>query len=119
MLAEKDKTYFRHILESIENIENYVKGTGREEFTKKENKMMQAAVIREFEIIGEAVSRLSEKIKKENPELPWQDISDMRNKLIHEYFGVNLVIVWKTIEDDLPILKKLVKKIMESIEKAA
>lgn len=115
MISEKDKSFLEHILESIKNIESYTQNINRQDFINKENKMMKAAVIREFEIIGEAVGRLSENIKRENPELPWRDISDMRNKLIHEYFAVNLAVVWGTIQDDLPILKKLVNKIMESI----
>lgn len=77
--------------------------------------MMQDAVVRQFEIIGEAVGRLSEKIKEENSELPWKDIADMRNKLIHEYFGIDLAVVWKTIEVDLPILKDSVIKILDSM----
>lgn len=114
---EKDEVYFRHILDAIESIEKYVNGVNKEEFVKKEKQMMQDAVVREFEIIGEAVGRLSEEIKKGNSDLPWRDISDMRNKLIHEYFGVDLAVVWKTIEADLPMLKASIIKITSSILK--
>ena len=109
---EKDEFFLKHILDAIERIETYTRGIDRDEFVKKENEMMQAAVIREFEIIGEATGRLSEEIKEENSNLPWRDISDMRNKLIHEYFGVDQVVVWKTIETDLPVLKEVVNKII-------
>lgn len=90
---ERDEAFLKHILDAIDSIEAYTKGMSKEEFIKKENRMAQDAVIREFEIIGEAVGRLSEEVKKESPELPWREIADMRNKLIHEYFGVDLVVV--------------------------
>lgn len=111
----KDEAYLKHISDAIESIKTYTKDIGREDFFQKENKMMQDAVVRQFEVIGEAVGRLSEKIREENPELPWRDIADMRNKLIHEYFGVDLAVVWKTIETDLPMLKDLVVKILGSM----
>ncbi len=108
----KDKAYIKHIEDAIEAIETYAKGVDRDEFLdKNKNKMIKDAIIRQFEIIGEAVGRLSEEIKKEHPELPWKEISSMRNKLIHEYFAVDLAVIWKTIEDDLPILKQTIKSI--------
>ena len=70
----------------------------------------------EFEIIGEAVGKLSEQLKGEYPEIPWQDIKDFRNLLAHEYFGVDLEIVWNTIHNDLPILLDAVQKIVERIK---
>ncbi len=111
----KDEAYLKHISDAIESIETYTRNISREGFFRKENKMMQDAVVRQFEVIGEAVGRLSEKIKEENPGLPWKDIADMRNKLIHEYFGVDLAVVSKTIETDLPILKDSVVKILNSM----
>src|SRR3989338_4091639 len=103
---ERDKAFVKHILDAIESIEEYTKGMDREKFLEQENKMVRDAVVRQFEIIGEATKRLSEKVKNLNPDLPWRDIEGMRNKLIHEYFGVNMTVVWRTVESDLPILKK-------------
>jgi uncharacterized protein with HEPN domain len=78
--------------------------------------MRYSAVIREFEIIGEAVGKLSATLKQACPEVPWQDIKDFRNLLIHEYFGVDLEIVWNTIQDELPILMETVRGIEKDIE---
>jgi uncharacterized protein with HEPN domain len=74
--------------------------------------MRHSAVIREFEIIGEAVGKLPESIKKNYPDAPWQDIKDFRNLLVHEYFGVDLEIVWNTICNDLPILLDTIRRLM-------
>ncbi len=78
-----------------------------EDFSK--DRKTYQAVIREFEIIGEAIGNLSEEYKNKHKNVPWQDIKDFRNILIHEYFGVDLEIVWKVIEEDLPVLTSVVK----------
>lgn len=76
------------------------------------NKMMQDAIIRQIEIIGEATSRISIVFKNEYPELPWVDMKDMRNKLIHNYFGVNIKHVWNVVTQDIRPLKLQVEKIL-------
>jgi uncharacterized protein with HEPN domain len=81
-----------------------------------QDRMRYSAVIREFEIIGEAVGKLPEELKGEYPEIPWQDIKDFRNLLAHEYFGVDLEIVWNTICDDLPMLMDAVQRIASRIK---
>lgn len=63
--------------------------------------------------MGEAVGRLSDNIKKGSPEIMWREISDMRNKLIHEYFGVDLKVVWAVVEKDLPSLKKSMRGLIK------
>lgn len=108
---ERDEAYIRHILDAIAAVENYTKGLSKEEFLNKNNRMMQDAVIRELEVIGEAVKRLSDKIKEENADVPWRDIGDMRNILIHEYFGVDLEIVWETLRSDIPQIKKILERV--------
>lgn len=113
---KKDSVYIKHILDSIQNIEEYTTGMSREDFFSANSKMVRSAVVREFEIIGEATGRLSEKLKQDNSKVPWRDIQDMRNKLIHEYFGVDIGIIWKTIEDDLPELKKILLEIADFFE---
>ena len=72
--------------------------------------------MREFEIIGEAIGKLPEPLKKQHPEIYWQDIKDFRNLLIHEYFGVDLEIVWNTLKQDLPSLINVVSKIIKSLK---
>lgn len=113
-MQKSDEPYIRHILDAVALIEDYVKDLNREKFLDKKNIMTQDAVIREFEIIGEAVKRLSDEIKKKNPSLPWRDIGDMRNKLAHEYFAVDLNVVWGVIENDILTLKKAMAELLKS-----
>ncbi|MDB5151704.1 MAG: hypothetical protein JWR54_455 [Mucilaginibacter sp.] len=74
--------------------------------------MPQDAVIRRFEIIGEAASKISEKIRDENPSIQWRLMKEMRNKLSHEYFGVSAIAIYSTIKFDLPILKEQLNKLI-------
>jgi len=104
---ENDKIYIEHILEAIQTIEDYKRDLNFESFL--ENKMAADAIIRELEIIGEASNNVSEEFQKENPDIPWRKVTGIRNTLIHEYFGVNKKIVWDTVENDLPELKKIIK----------
>jgi uncharacterized protein with HEPN domain len=89
-------------LESSNAILDYVEGLSFDDFNA--DRKTYSAVIREFEIIGEAVGKLPESFKERHPEIEWQDIKDFRNLLSHEYFGIDLEIVWRIIEDDLPSL---------------
>jgi uncharacterized protein with HEPN domain len=107
-----DKTYLAHILDAIETIEEYLKGVAYEEFTS--SKMMIDAVIRELEIIGEASNNLSTQFKQENPKIQWRRIKDMRNFLIHEYFGVNTKVVWDTCKNDIPFFKSFVIQALDN-----
>ncbi len=70
---------------------------------------MQLVCVREFEIIGEAVGKLPEKVKQQHPEVSLQDSKDFRNILVHEYFGVDLEIVWQVVNHDLPVLLSVIK----------
>lgn len=88
----------------------FVKGLPFEEFCNE--RKTYSAVIREFEIIGEAVGKLIDELKRKHPHIEWQDIRDFRNLLIHEYFGVDPEIVWNIIQDDLPILMDAVREIL-------
>jgi uncharacterized protein with HEPN domain len=75
----------------------------------------QDAVIRQLEVIGEATKRLSQGLRSANPALPWQDISGMRDKLIHDYMGVDVETVWLTVREDIPPFKPQVRAILESL----
>lgn len=106
-----DLIYLQHILDAIKKIEKYIKSVDYNLFTK--NDMMIDAVMKELEIIGEAADNLSKEFKKQHPEIPFLDIKGMRNILIHEYFGVNLEIIWKTCKESLPELKELIKPLLK------
>lgn len=114
MSKRSNKLYLYDILSSGKAILDYVKDMNFEEF-EKDRKTYQA-VIREFEIIGEAIGNLSSEIKNKYKEIYWQDIKDFRNILTHEYFGVDLEIVWNVIKSDLPSLLEVVNKILSELE---
>jgi uncharacterized protein with HEPN domain len=94
-----DHAYLSHIVDAIDKVAAYI-SVGEEEFP--ENTMVQDAVIRNLEIIGEAVRHLSPALKASHQEIPWRRISGMRDKLIHQYFGVKLEVVWETAVTVLP-----------------
>lgn len=111
-MKEKDKVFVEHILESIALIQSYT-----EQFTKKDflsSREKQDAVIRRLEIIGEAVKNLSPELKQKCPNVPWRQIAGMRDVLIHEYFGVDLELTWKTVQKDLPLLKQELLSLLEA-----
>ena len=111
---KRDKVYLKHILDAISNIEKFMKGVSKEAFSSNIEK--QYAVLRGLEIIGEATKSLSEELKTKYPQVPWKEIAGMRDKLIHQYFGVDLELVWETIRKDLPKLKNPIIRILKEIE---
>ncbi len=105
-----DLAYIEHIILSLSKIKEYTSNITRSDFNK--NEMVQDAVIRNIEIIGEASKRVSSDFKATNFEIPWKEMAGMRDKLIHDYMGVDVAVVWKTIEMDVPELYCLLKKIV-------
>ncbi len=101
--------YIDDIKKSIAKIEKYTKDLSINGF-KKDSKVIDA-VIRNLEIIGEAAKNIPQEAKTKNRLIPWQEIIAMRNKVIHEYFGVDLDILWETIKRDIPKLKKEFRKL--------
>lgn len=108
-----NKARLLHILDSIQDIEKYTQNISFDDFMK--NDMMQNACIRLLEVIGEASSSISEELKVQFPEIEWREIVDLRNLLLHEYFGVDLNIVWSIIQYDLPPLKSKVRNLLHKI----
>jgi len=104
--VSRDELYLRHLLDAIERIERYVE-VGRDEFMKTTH--WQDAVIRQLEIIGEAVKRLTPETVSRRPEIPWRAIAGMRDVLIHDYMGVDLEAVWRVTQSDLPPLRRAVE----------
>ena len=107
---KNDPVYLQHIRDAAARILDYTSG-GRAAFER--DSKIQDAVIRNLEIIGEAVKHLSENFRKTYPEVPWKRIAGMRDELIHEYFGVDLEIVWNAVERDLPALKKKIEQFLK------
>ncbi len=99
------------ILDSIEKIEQFTKDIDYDQFETDDK--TSYAVIRAFEIIGEAAKEIPDEIKDIYSNLPWKEMTGMRDKLIHVYFGVNKAVVWETIQKDIPALKPLIKKIID------
>ena len=105
-----DSIYLKHILDAISRIEKYVNRINRNRFAK--HLLIQDGVIRQIEIIGEASKKLSTTFRNKHKHIPWKDIAGMRDKLIHDYFGVDIDAVWSTVEEDLPTLKREVNNIL-------
>lgn len=103
--------YVADIEVCIKSIEQYTKNLTLEKF--KNNKMAIDAVVRNIEIIGEAAGNIPREIKAKHSEVPWHRIVGMRNKIIHEYFGVDVTIVWRTVKKRIPELKKLIRKLRD------
>jgi uncharacterized protein with HEPN domain len=106
--------YLNDILQSIDKVQAYVQGFTFDDFVKDEKTV--DAVIRNFSIIGEAGNRIPEIVQERYPHVPWHEIVGMRNKVVHEYFGLNEEILWTTIQDDLPRLKKDILDIIQKID---
>lgn len=109
-MKKDDTVYLRHILDAIALIEEYVLGLSENEFLT--HSMAKDAVAREMEIIGEAANNISDEFQAKHPEMPWKKMTGIRNKIIHEYFNVNFSVVWDTVHDDIPLLKKAIKKLL-------
>jgi uncharacterized protein with HEPN domain len=106
-----DRLYLEHIRDAIDKIRAY-SAAGREEFLR--NSMAQDAVMRNFEIIGEAAKRLSEATKSRCPEIPWRRVAGFRDVLIHAYMGVDTAEVWNVIETHLPGLRAAAERLLGS-----
>ncbi len=105
--------YLNDILESITAIESYLVGLSRHEAA--DDRKTWSATIRELEIIGEAAAKLPQEIKSAHPEVNWRVLKDFRNVLAHQYFGVNVDIVWDIVQNKLPVLKGQIAAIVVKI----
>lgn len=98
--AMREQDYLAHVSEAVQRIQRYLTGKNEQDFLS--DSLLQDGVIRNLEIIGEAVSKLSPDLREQYRHVPWGEIAGMRNRLIHGYFAVNLGIVWNTVEQVLP-----------------
>jgi uncharacterized protein with HEPN domain len=110
-MSKQKQKFIEHILESIELIEEYLKGISEKEFWEK--KQIQDSVLRRIEIIGEASKNLPSELKESLPEVPWQRITGLRNVLSHHYWGVDLKMTWNIVQKDIPDLKKQLLEYLE------
>jgi uncharacterized protein with HEPN domain len=107
-VIERDRLYLGHILAAIDDIADFTCG-GREAFMP--DRKTQSAVIRQLEIIGEAVKRLSQELTQAETAVPWRSIAGARDRLIHGYFSVDVDAVWTMVDQDLPTLRAQVQRI--------
>ena len=105
-----DSVYLQHIRDALADIVAYT-GAGRDAFFAE--RMRQDATLRKLEIIGQAVKNLSDETRSREPEIPWKQIAGMRDKVIHDYFGVNLEIVWAVVEMELPKLEQAIGRLLQ------
>lgn len=114
-MGKDDLAFIEHALESIYAIEDFSKNLSKEGLFS--NRLRQSAIIREIEVIGEAIKNISENLKNKHREIEWKEIVGTRDKMIHHYFGVDLNIIWDIIKKDILILEKQLKKIKEDLIK--
>ena len=105
---KSDRVYIEHILECIQNVEEFTR-EGREAFMN--SKLIQAGVIRNLEIMGEAAKRVSSDLRDRSPGIPWKKMSGLRDVLIHDYMGVDVGLVWNVVAKELPTLKQQLQAI--------
>ena len=114
-MSKRDvKLYVKDILEAIKAIEKFVEGMDFESF--KEDDKTSSAVIRKFEIIGEATKNIPQSIKEKYLHIPWKEMAGFRDRLIHFYFGIKYDIVWDTIKLRLPELRNNIEKVLKDLE---
>ncbi len=109
-----DKIRLQHIADAISEIDQYLDNVNFDAFT--ENSMMRFACIKQLEIIGEASNHISKEMKNRFSEIEWQQIVGMRNVFVHEYFGVDINLVWDIIMNDLPYLKQKITTVLLLID---
>lgn len=99
-----DELFLGHILDAMEAVNDYTANVPRVQFLQ--NRMMQDAVVRQLEIIGEAARNLSDEARAQHPDVEWNQIISLRNRLTHAYFQVDIELVWEIVTTDLPLLKR-------------
>jgi len=114
-MKEEFLDYVEDIIDAMDDAMSFVEGMKYEDLVKDRKTIY--AVVRALEIIGEAVKRIPDLVRNRYPQIPWKDMAGMRDKLIHEYFGVDIKRVWKTVKEDILNLKPLFEKILKDFQK--
>ena len=113
MTSRSDNSLLFDILECCERIASYIAGVTKDAF--EGNYQLQDALIRKLEVIGEATKGLSQEIIDANPNIPWSRMAGMRNRMVHQYFRVDLDVVWQTVTNDIPQLRFQIEPIYEKL----
>src|SRR3989344_3006013 len=111
-MKKEPNVFLQHILENISRIESFSEGLTKEKLEKDDR--TQYAIIRAIEIIGEAIKNLPQELTEKHPEIPWKDIAGTRDKIIHQYFDIDLDTVWDTLQKDIPDLKNKIQKLIKN-----
>ena len=115
--VKKESVYFQHIMDAIDRIASHLGKLSFSDFM--DTSVVQDAVVRQIEILGEAAKHVSESTRARYPDIPWKVMAGMRDKMIHDYFDVDLSLVWETATDDIPLLKSKIEKILEDVKGAS
>ncbi|NES23851.1 MAG: DUF86 domain-containing protein [Symploca sp. SIO3E6] len=115
MTSRNTVTFLQDILEGIGDIENFTKQISFEEFTKNKEKIY--AVQKAIELIGEAVKNIPDSVRNKYSYIPWRNIAGMRDKLSHQYWKVDLEVIWKVVEENLPELKVMIIQVIQDFSK--
>ena len=99
--------FLRDMLENAQRAIQFVYGMDFKTFSNDEKTLY--AVIRAIEIVGEAAAKVPDEVRSNYPRVPWREVKGMRNKLVHNYFGINMEVVWQTVQEDLPELVEALK----------
>lgn len=110
----RDLSYLADMEEAIQRILAYTEGLAYPDFL--EHELVQDAVLRNIQVIGQATKKLSEELRQSYPAVPWREIAGMRDKVVHDYFEVNYATVWDVIQQDLPALLPQIQDILQTIE---
>ena len=110
-----DILYLRHMLDALRRLEEYIARTTREVF--EQDTLIQDGIIRQLTILGEAAGKISPTFAQTHSEIPWPDITGIRHKLVHDYFVVDIDVVWVTATEDAPALQSLVEAALKTFER--
>lgn len=114
-MQKSPNPYIQHVVDAATQIADYINGLEEQDF--RQNRLVQDAVIRQLEVIGEACSNLETHFRETHPKIPWTQIMGMRNKLAHEYWDVDLSIVWQAATQESQILKKQLLELLNQLGK--
>ena len=110
-MRKSDAIRLRHMLDAAEEAISFFQGRTRQDLDH--DRMLVLALMKDIEIIGEAAYQVTQETRQNLPEIPWEDIIGMRHRLVHAYFDINLDILWATVQDDLPALLAILRKVLE------